>query len=249
MFPLRNQWLWNPGDVERSTDPWRSDLTAVGLTSADSKNERDASSLACPLDEGLSSVRSAAISTASGRSDPREYHGFHVRKGLAAFGTAIPEGADLVLNLPSHVVYDFVLGRASIQDALESGEATGEGNPRRRRENAQSTCCCPAREGANAVGASEITSGVVARNELKTIKVVSVECEALSRSRRWSGRALGDSSTHGGTAQTKSAKVSWSTEKVLPTIRFTFQASSRPFGSADQYRADCTPTKESSSAH
>ena len=51
-----------------------------------------------------------------------------MRNGISAFYEYIPENADLVLNIPSHVVYDFVLGRGTIRQALESGDGTAEGD-------------------------------------------------------------------------------------------------------------------------
>jgi len=62
-------------------------------------------------------------------TDRDETYGYHVRNGIAAFYTSVPEDADIVLNLPSSVVYDFVLGRGSIAQALKDGTATADGDP------------------------------------------------------------------------------------------------------------------------
>ncbi len=62
-------------------------------------------------------------------TDRDEAYGYHVRNGIAAFYQEVPENADVVLSLPSQVIYDFVLGRASLRQAIEDGIATVEGNP------------------------------------------------------------------------------------------------------------------------
>ena len=51
-----------------------------------------------------------------------------MRNGVAAFYASIPDAPDLVLNLPSRVVYDFVLGKGSIRQALAEGIGTSEGD-------------------------------------------------------------------------------------------------------------------------
>ncbi|MCK7616267.1 alkyl sulfatase dimerization domain-containing protein [Roseibium sediminicola] len=61
-------------------------------------------------------------------TDRDETYGYHVRNGIAAFYENIPDNPDLVLNLSSDVVYDFVLGRGSIKQALEAGKGTAEGD-------------------------------------------------------------------------------------------------------------------------
>ena len=62
-------------------------------------------------------------------TDRDEQYGYHVRNGIAAFYEEIPVDADIVLNIPSSVVYDFVLGRSSIADALATGNGTADGDP------------------------------------------------------------------------------------------------------------------------
>ncbi len=61
-------------------------------------------------------------------SDRKEQYGYHVRNGVAVFQQGIPEGADVVLQLPAQVVYDFVLGRSTIRQAIEEGKASVEGD-------------------------------------------------------------------------------------------------------------------------
>jgi linear primary-alkylsulfatase len=61
-------------------------------------------------------------------TDRKEDYGYHVRNGVAVFQESIPEGAGVVLSLPAQVVYDFVLGRSSIRQAIEEGKATIDGD-------------------------------------------------------------------------------------------------------------------------
>ena len=61
-------------------------------------------------------------------TDRNESYGYHVRNGIAAFTTEVPEGSGLVLHVPSGVVYDFVLGRGTIREAIESGKGSADGD-------------------------------------------------------------------------------------------------------------------------
>ncbi|WP_437344273.1 alkyl sulfatase dimerization domain-containing protein [Mesorhizobium marinum] len=61
-------------------------------------------------------------------TDREEGYGFHVRNGIAAFYEEIPDNADLVVSLPSSVVYDFVLGKSAIKDAIAAGTASANGD-------------------------------------------------------------------------------------------------------------------------
>lgn len=61
-------------------------------------------------------------------TDRNEKYGFHVRNGIAAFYDYIPENADLVVNIPSSVVYDFVLGKGRVKDAIANGKGTAKGD-------------------------------------------------------------------------------------------------------------------------
>lgn len=61
-------------------------------------------------------------------TDRGEKYGFHVRNGIAAFYEYIPTNADLVLNIPSDVVYEFVLGKGRVKDAIINGNGTAEGD-------------------------------------------------------------------------------------------------------------------------
>ncbi|WGK64985.1 alkyl sulfatase dimerization domain-containing protein [Croceiramulus getboli] len=61
-------------------------------------------------------------------TDREEQFGFHVRNGLAAFYERIPENADVVVSIPSQVVYDFVLGKARVKDAINNGKGSAEGD-------------------------------------------------------------------------------------------------------------------------
>lgn len=61
-------------------------------------------------------------------TDRDEAYGFHVRNGIAAFYESVPDNADLVLNIPSEVVYDFVLQRRSVRQALEEGVGSADGD-------------------------------------------------------------------------------------------------------------------------
>jgi len=61
-------------------------------------------------------------------TDRNEKYGFHVRNGIAAFYERIPEEADLVLNIPSSVVYGFVLGKGRVKDAINSGQGSAVGD-------------------------------------------------------------------------------------------------------------------------
>ncbi|MFD1316448.1 alkyl sulfatase dimerization domain-containing protein [Namhaeicola litoreus] len=61
-------------------------------------------------------------------TDRNETYGFHVRNGIAAFYNYVPENADLVLDLPSNVVYDFVLGKEKVKDAIKNGSGTAKGD-------------------------------------------------------------------------------------------------------------------------
>lgn len=51
-----------------------------------------------------------------------------MRNGIAAFYKYVPENADLVLDLPSNVVYDFVLGKGRVKDAIKNGTGTAKGD-------------------------------------------------------------------------------------------------------------------------
>ncbi|RZT00231.1 alkyl sulfatase dimerization domain-containing protein [Aquimarina brevivitae] len=61
-------------------------------------------------------------------SDRNEQYGFHVRNGIAAFYDYIPQNSDLVLSVPSSVVYDFVLGKGKVKDAIKNGVGTADGD-------------------------------------------------------------------------------------------------------------------------
>ncbi|MDM9629994.1 alkyl sulfatase dimerization domain-containing protein [Robiginitalea aurantiaca] len=61
-------------------------------------------------------------------TDRNEKYGFHVRNGIAAFYEYVPDDADLVVNIPSNVVYDFVLGKGRVKDAINNGNGTAEGD-------------------------------------------------------------------------------------------------------------------------
>lgn len=61
-------------------------------------------------------------------TDRKETYGFHVRNGIAAFYEYIPNDADLVLNIPSEVVYDFIMGKGGVKDAINSGKGNAEGD-------------------------------------------------------------------------------------------------------------------------
>ncbi len=61
-------------------------------------------------------------------TDRNENYGFHVRNGIAAFYEKIPEDADLILNIPSSVVYDFVLGKGRVKDAINNGKGSAKGD-------------------------------------------------------------------------------------------------------------------------
>ncbi|TCK68989.1 alkyl sulfatase BDS1-like metallo-beta-lactamase superfamily hydrolase [Winogradskyella wandonensis] len=61
-------------------------------------------------------------------TDRNEKYGFHVRNGIAAFYRYIPDNSDLVIDIPSHVVYDFVLGKGRVKDAISKGEGTANGD-------------------------------------------------------------------------------------------------------------------------
>lgn len=62
-------------------------------------------------------------------SDRDEEHAFTVRNGVAVYETDVPSDANVVVTLPSSVVYDFVLGQGTLRDAVENGTATVEGDP------------------------------------------------------------------------------------------------------------------------
>ncbi len=61
-------------------------------------------------------------------TDRRESYGFHVRNGISAFYEYIPADADLVLDIPASVVYDFVLGKGTIREALDAGKGSAQGS-------------------------------------------------------------------------------------------------------------------------
>ncbi|QSP93291.1 MBL fold metallo-hydrolase [Marinobacter salinisoli] len=61
--------------------------------------------------------------------DRDESYGYHVRNGIAAFYEQVPERSDVVLRLPSQVIYDFVLGRSTLRQSIEDGVTTVEGDP------------------------------------------------------------------------------------------------------------------------
>lgn len=61
-------------------------------------------------------------------TDRNETYGYHIRNGIAAFYNEIPENPDLVLNIPSEVVYDFILKKGTIKNALENGKGTADGD-------------------------------------------------------------------------------------------------------------------------
>jgi len=60
-------------------------------------------------------------------TDRNEKYGFHIRNGIAAFYEYIPEESDVTLNVPSHVIYDYVLGRKGIKESIDEGNGTIEG--------------------------------------------------------------------------------------------------------------------------
>ena len=62
-------------------------------------------------------------------TDRDEAYGYHVRNGIAAFYEKVPENSEVVLSLPGHVVYDFVLGRSTLRQSIEDGITTVEGDP------------------------------------------------------------------------------------------------------------------------
>ena len=61
-------------------------------------------------------------------TDRDESYSYHVRNGIAAFYHELLDDADLVLNIPASVVYDFVLGRGTIRQSIESGTGTADGD-------------------------------------------------------------------------------------------------------------------------
>ena len=61
-------------------------------------------------------------------TDRDESYSFHVRNGLAAFYDEALASPDVALNLPAQAVYDFVLKRATIRQAIENGSGSIEGN-------------------------------------------------------------------------------------------------------------------------
>lgn len=61
-------------------------------------------------------------------TDRKEKYGFHIRNGIAAFYEYVPENADLVVNIPSDVVYNFILGKERVKDAISKGKGTAKGD-------------------------------------------------------------------------------------------------------------------------
>jgi alkyl sulfatase BDS1-like metallo-beta-lactamase superfamily hydrolase len=61
-------------------------------------------------------------------SDLNEEHAFTVRNGVAVYETKVPSDANVVVTLPSSVVYDFVLGKGTLRDAVENGTAKVKGD-------------------------------------------------------------------------------------------------------------------------
>ena len=75
-----------------------------------------------------SKARDADFKIGFNITDRNEQYGFHVRNGIAAFYDYIPEDSDLVINIPSGVVYDFVLGKGRVKDAINDGKGSVEGD-------------------------------------------------------------------------------------------------------------------------
>lgn len=61
-------------------------------------------------------------------TDRGESYSYHVRNGIAAFYDYEQEGANITLNIPSSVVYDFILKRGTIRGAIEAGNGSAEGD-------------------------------------------------------------------------------------------------------------------------
>ena len=61
-------------------------------------------------------------------TDRNEEYGYHVRNGIAAFYKYVPDNCNVVLSVPSEVIYDFVLKKGTIKDALTSGKGTVTGD-------------------------------------------------------------------------------------------------------------------------
>ncbi|SHG99998.1 alkyl sulfatase dimerization domain-containing protein [Winogradskyella jejuensis] len=61
-------------------------------------------------------------------TDRNEQYGFHVRNGISAFYNYVPDNSNLVISIPSTVVYDFVLGKGRVIDAINSGKGKAEGD-------------------------------------------------------------------------------------------------------------------------
>ncbi|ELO1774665.1 MBL fold metallo-hydrolase [Vibrio fluvialis] len=70
----------------------------------------------------------AHISVGFQISDRDEEHSFTIRNGVAVYDNKIPSDANVVVTLPSKVVYDFVLGKGTLRDAIENGTATVKGD-------------------------------------------------------------------------------------------------------------------------
>ncbi|MFD1063027.1 alkyl sulfatase dimerization domain-containing protein [Winogradskyella litorisediminis] len=61
-------------------------------------------------------------------TDRNEQYGFHVRNGISAFYNYVPDNSNLVISIPSTVVYDFVLGKGRVIDVINSGKGRAEGD-------------------------------------------------------------------------------------------------------------------------
>ncbi|MBO1519409.1 alkyl sulfatase dimerization domain-containing protein [Oceanisphaera pacifica] len=60
-------------------------------------------------------------------TDRDEQYGFHIRNGIAAFYEYVPDDAQVTLNIPSQVIYDYVLGKKGIKQSISDGSGTIEG--------------------------------------------------------------------------------------------------------------------------
>jgi len=61
-------------------------------------------------------------------TDRNESYSFHVRNGIAVFYYYSQPAANLSLDIPSQVIYDFVLKKGTIKQALEEGKGTANGD-------------------------------------------------------------------------------------------------------------------------
>jgi len=60
-------------------------------------------------------------------TDRDEQYGFHIRNGIAAFYEYVPDDAQATLNIPSQVMYDYVLGKKGIKESINDGAGTVDG--------------------------------------------------------------------------------------------------------------------------